>query len=101
MNRLEKAAEKWLKPYPFPAWRENVDVLLVVSDPSMRGLVTAARMKDLIAELRTKVGRIAWWSTGLTMASPRRRSSSSKRMPSSFRMVVSWNMLAQNRFWTG
>ncbi len=37
----------------------DVDVLLVVSDPSMRGLVTAARMKHLIAELRTKVGRIA------------------------------------------
>lgn len=37
----------------------DVDILLVVSDPSMRGLITAARVKDLIAELRTKVGRIA------------------------------------------
>ncbi len=36
----------------------DVDVLLLVSDMSMRGLITAVRMKDLIAELRTKVGRI-------------------------------------------
>ena len=26
---LEKAANKWLKPYPNAAWRENVEVLLV------------------------------------------------------------------------
>jgi len=26
---LENAANKWLKPYPNPAWRENVEVLLV------------------------------------------------------------------------
>jgi signal peptidase I len=29
MESLEKAANKWLKPYPSPAWRENVEVLLV------------------------------------------------------------------------
>ena len=29
MKRLDKTANKWLKPYPFPAWRENIDVLLV------------------------------------------------------------------------
>ena len=29
MTSLEKAASKWLKPYPHPAWRENVEVLLV------------------------------------------------------------------------
>jgi len=29
MENLEKAANKWLKPYPSPAWRENVEVLLV------------------------------------------------------------------------
>lgn len=29
MESLEKAANKWLKPYPHPAWRENVEVLLV------------------------------------------------------------------------
>jgi len=29
MENLEKAANKWLRPYPHPAWRENVEVLLV------------------------------------------------------------------------
>jgi len=29
MQKLEEAANKWLKPYPAPAWRENVEVLLV------------------------------------------------------------------------
>src|ERR1039458_9868329 len=28
-EELQFAAEKWLKPYPSPAWRENVEVLLV------------------------------------------------------------------------
>jgi len=29
MVRLERAANKWLKPYPHPGWRENVEMLLV------------------------------------------------------------------------
>jgi signal peptidase I len=29
MENMEKAANKWLKPYPNAAWRENVEVLLV------------------------------------------------------------------------
>jgi len=29
MDKLEAAANKWLKPYPNAAWRENVEVLLV------------------------------------------------------------------------
>jgi len=29
MERLEQAANKWLRPYSHPAWRENVEVLLV------------------------------------------------------------------------
>ena len=29
MTELESAANKWLKPYPNAAWRENVEVLLV------------------------------------------------------------------------
>jgi len=37
---------------------EEVDVLLVVSDPTIRGVTAAARMKDLIKEMRTKVGRV-------------------------------------------
>ena len=29
MDELEEAANKWIKPYPNSAWRENVEVLLV------------------------------------------------------------------------
>src|SRR5450432_1335560 len=29
MGRLEETANKWLKPYPNAAWRENIEVLLV------------------------------------------------------------------------
>ena len=29
MESIEKVANKWLKPYPYAAWRENVEVLLV------------------------------------------------------------------------
>ena len=36
----------------------DVDVLLIMSDPTIRGITTAARMKDLIGELRTKVGEV-------------------------------------------
>lgn len=36
----------------------DVDVLLIMSDPTMRGITTAAKMKNLIGELRTKVGEI-------------------------------------------
>ena len=38
---------------------EDVDILLLVSDHTLRGIVSAARMKELIAELRSSVGRIA------------------------------------------
>jgi CO dehydrogenase maturation factor len=37
----------------------DVDVLLIMSDPTIRGITTAARMKDLIGELRSKIGKIA------------------------------------------
>jgi CO dehydrogenase maturation factor len=36
----------------------DVDVLLIMSDPTIRGITTAARMKELIGELRTKVGEV-------------------------------------------
>jgi len=36
----------------------DVDVLLLMSDPTIRGITVAARMKDLIGELRTKVGEL-------------------------------------------
>jgi CO dehydrogenase maturation factor len=36
----------------------DVDVLLIMSDPTMKGITTAARMKELIEELRTNVGKV-------------------------------------------
>jgi CO dehydrogenase maturation factor len=35
----------------------DVDVLLIVSDPTLRGITTAGRVVDLIGELKTKVGK--------------------------------------------
>jgi len=37
----------------------DVDILLLTSDPTIRGVSAAVRMKDLIGELRTHVERIA------------------------------------------
>jgi len=37
----------------------DVDILLITSDPTIRGISAAARMKELIGELRTHVERIA------------------------------------------
>jgi CO dehydrogenase maturation factor len=36
----------------------DVDVLLIMSDPTIKGITTAARMKELIKELRSNVGKI-------------------------------------------
>lgn len=36
----------------------DVDVLLLMSDPTMKGITTAARMRDLIKELRSNVGKV-------------------------------------------
>lgn len=38
---------------------QDVDVLYVISDPSPRGLLTAKRIVELVAELKLNVGRIA------------------------------------------
>jgi CO dehydrogenase maturation factor len=39
---------------------KDVDVLLIMSDPTIKGVITATRMKKLIDELRTKVGKIGF-----------------------------------------
>jgi CO dehydrogenase maturation factor len=36
----------------------DVDVLLLMSDPTMKGVTTAARMNELIRELRSNVGKV-------------------------------------------
>ncbi|MBN2706849.1 MAG: AAA family ATPase [Deltaproteobacteria bacterium] len=38
---------------------KDIDLLLVVSDPSLRGIRTAGRIKDLVEELKLRVGRVA------------------------------------------
>src|SRR5947207_4023100 len=35
MENLEQIANKWLKPYPNAAWRENIEVLLVALTVAM------------------------------------------------------------------
>jgi CO dehydrogenase maturation factor len=37
---------------------QDVDILLIISDPTMRGITAAARVKDLIKEMRTKVDKV-------------------------------------------
>jgi CO dehydrogenase maturation factor len=36
----------------------DVDVLLIMSDPTIKGVTTAARMKKLIEEMRSNVGKV-------------------------------------------
>jgi CO dehydrogenase maturation factor len=36
----------------------DVDVLLIMSDPTMKGVTTAARMRKLIEEMRSNVGKV-------------------------------------------
>jgi len=36
----------------------EIDILLTVSDPTIRGIIAASRMKELIKEMRTHVGQI-------------------------------------------
>ena len=38
----------------------DIDLLLLVSDPTIKGVTTARGMKQLIGELRTSVGRVAF-----------------------------------------
>ena len=37
----------------------DIDLLLLVSDPTVKGVYTARKMKELMGELRTRVGRVA------------------------------------------
>ena len=36
----------------------DVDVLLIMSDPTVKGVTTGARMKKLIGEMRSNVGKV-------------------------------------------
>ena len=37
---------------------QDIDVLLAISDPTIRGVTAAARVIDLVKEMRTKVGKV-------------------------------------------
>ncbi|MFB3880637.1 MAG: AAA family ATPase [Armatimonadota bacterium] len=48
----------------------DVDVLILLSDPSIRGLDTIKRVTELIGELKTKVGRMAFAFTRVSDGVP-------------------------------
>jgi CO dehydrogenase maturation factor len=48
----------------------NMDVLLVLSDPSIRSLDTARRVLDLVEDLQTRVGRVAFAFTRVSDGHP-------------------------------
>jgi signal peptidase I len=87
MGRLEAAANKWLKPYPHAAWRENVEVLLVAlavamgirtfflqpfkiptgsMQPTLFGVESANLLKDPNAIIPGGLGRVREWFAGIS-----------------------------------
>jgi signal peptidase I len=87
MESLEKAANKWLKPYPNAAWRENVEVLLValavamgirtfflqpfkIPTGSMQPTLFGVTSENLIAEpnfkIPTGLTRVREWFAGVS-----------------------------------
>ncbi len=87
MEGLEKAANKWLKPYPNAAWRENVEVLLVAltvamgirtfflqpfkiptgsMQPTLYGVTSANLLQDPNFKIPTGWARIREWFEGVS-----------------------------------
>jgi len=87
MDNLENAANKWLKPYPNAAWRENVEVLLVAlavamgirtfflqpfkiptgsMQPTLFGVTSANLMNDPSARIPTGLTRVREWFAGVS-----------------------------------
>src|SRR5882724_7712693 len=90
MEKLEAAANKWLKPYPNASWRENVEVLLValavamgirtfflqpfkIPTASMQPTLYGITSKNLLVETDyqrpTGLGRVTDWLGGATYLS--------------------------------
>jgi signal peptidase I len=87
MENVEKVANKWLKPYPHPAWRENVEVLLValavamgirtfflqpfkIPTGSMQPTLYGVESANLLAEPHSKIPtgwtRVCDWFKGIS-----------------------------------
>jgi signal peptidase I len=85
MENIEKAANKWLKPYPNAAWRENVEVLLVAlavamgirtfflqpfkiptgsMQPTLYGVTSVNLLKDPNSKIPTGLTRVREWFEG-------------------------------------
>jgi signal peptidase I len=87
MENLEKAANKWLKPYPNAAWRENVEVLLVAlsvamgirtfflqpfkiptgsMQPTLYGVTSVNLINDPAFKIPTGLTRVREWFEGVS-----------------------------------
>ena len=87
MGKLETAANKWLKPYPNAAWRENVEVLLVAlsvamairtfflqpfkiptgsMQPTLFGVTSQSLINDSHATIPTGWERVRQWFAGVS-----------------------------------
>jgi len=87
MENLEKAANKWLKPYPNAAWRENVEVLLVAlavamgirtfflqpfkiptgsMQPTLYGVTSQNLMDEPNFQIPTGLTRVRQWFAGIS-----------------------------------
>ena len=94
MGNLETAANKWLKPYPNPAWRENIEVLLValavamgirtfflqpfkIPTGSMQPTLFGVTSENLLADTHFKVptgwARVREWFEGVSYCTSWRR----------------------------
>ncbi|MCX6922464.1 MAG: signal peptidase I [Verrucomicrobia bacterium] len=87
MEDLEKAANKWLKPYPNAAWRENVEVLLVAlavamgirtfflqpfkiptgsMQPTLYGVTSQNLINEPNFKIPTGLARVRQWFEGIS-----------------------------------
>ena len=87
MEKLEQVAGKWLRPYPHPAWRENVEVLLVAlavamgirtfflqpfkiptgsMQPTLYGVVSKNLLNDPNFKIPTGLERVKEWFEGIS-----------------------------------
>jgi len=87
MGELETVANRWLKPYPHPAWRENIEVLLVAlavamgirtfflqpfkiptgsMQPTLFGVTSENLLKRPDYQIPTGLARVKDWFAGIS-----------------------------------